>query len=82
MLDEKVEFGGDVSFTAGPVGRTAGVATSPTLDAGILIWSMNEGAFIGASVKGAVLTANNDVNRAIYGMTMEEVLTNPEKVKM
>ena len=82
LLDEKVEFGGDVSFAAGPVGRTVGVGTNPTLDAGILIWSISQGAFVGASVKGAVLTANNDVNRAAYGMTAEEVLANPEKVKM
>jgi lipid-binding SYLF domain-containing protein len=82
LLDEKLEFGGGVSFAAGPVGRTAGAGTNPTLDAGILTWSRSEGAFVGASVKGAVLTADNDVNRAVYGMTAKEILANPEKVKM
>lgn len=81
LLDEKVEFGGDVSFAAGPVGRTAGVGTNPTLDAGILTWSRSEGAFLGASVKGAVLTADNDVNRAVYGMTAKDILDNPAMVK-
>lgn len=81
LLDEKVEFGGDVSFAAGPVGRTAGVGTNPTLDAGILTWSRSEGAFLGASVKGAVLTADNDVNRAVYGMIAKDILDNPAMVK-
>jgi lipid-binding SYLF domain-containing protein len=82
LLDEKVEFGGDVSFAAGPVGRTAGVGTNPTLDAGILTWSRSEGAFLGASVKGAVLTADNDLNRAVYGLTAKDVLDNPAMVRI
>lgn len=82
LLDEKVEFGAGASFAAGPIGRTAGAGTNPTLDAGILTWSRSEGAFIGASVKGAVLTADNDVNRAVYGTTAKEILANPSMVKM
>ena len=82
LLDEKVEFGAGVSFAAGPVGRTAGVGTNPTLDTGILTWSMSDGAFIGASLKGAVLTADNDLNRAIYGMEAKDILANPGKAKI
>ncbi len=82
LLDEKVEFGGALSFAAGPVGRTVGAGTNPTLDVGVLTYSMSEGAFIGAALKGAVLTADNSVNNAIYGMSAKEVLANPEKVKM
>lgn len=80
LLDEKVEFGGDLSFAAGPIGRTVGAGTNPTLDAGVLTYSRSKGAFIGASIKGAVLTADNDVNRAVYGMTAKEVLDNPAKI--
>lgn len=81
LLDDKIEFGGDVSFAAGPVGRTAAASTNLTLDAGILTWSRSEGAFIGASIKGAVLDADNEVNRAVYGMGARDVLMMPEKVK-
>ncbi len=82
LLDEKLEFGGDLSFAAGPVGRTVGAGTNPTLDVGVLTYSMSKGAFIGASIKGAVLTADNSVNNAIYGMSAKEVLANPGQVKM
>jgi lipid-binding SYLF domain-containing protein len=78
--DEKFEFGGDVSFAAGPVGRTAGAGT--TLDAGVLTWSRSEGAFVGASLKGAELNADNSKNQAMYGMTANQILSNPESVKM
>lgn len=82
LLDEKVEFGGALSFAAGPVGRTVGAGTNPTLDVGVLTYSMSEGAFVGAAIKGAVLTADNSMNEAIYGRTAKEILANPEKVKM
>lgn len=82
LLDENVEFGGALSFAAGPVGRTVGAGTNPTLDVGVLTYSMSEGAFIGATIKGAVLTADNSLNEAIYGMSAKEILANPEKVKM
>ncbi len=82
LLKDKLEFGGDLSFAAGPVGRTAGAGTNLTLDAGILTWSQSEGAFIGASLKGAVLTADNSINNAIYGMPAKDILANPENVQM
>lgn len=81
VLDGNFEFGGAVSFAAGPVGRTAGAGTNPTLDAGVLTWSRSKGAFIGASLKGAVLTADNSTNQEVYGMNGKEILENPQSVK-
>ena len=78
-IGEKLEFGGDLSFAAGPVGRTAGAGVTP--DAAVLTWSRSEGAFIGASLKGANISADNSKNRAVYGMTAEEILRNPDRVK-
>jgi lipid-binding SYLF domain-containing protein len=78
-MGEKLEFGGDLSFAAGPVGRTAGVGATP--DAAVLTWSRSEGAFIGASLKGANISADNSKNQAVYGMTAEEIMRNPERVK-
>ncbi len=82
LLDDKLAFEGDLSFAAGPVGRTASAGTNLTLDAAILTWSRSKGAFVGASVKGAVLTADNDTNNAVYGMSAKDILANPEQIKM
>ena len=82
LLDDKLEFEGDLSFAAGPIGRTVGVGTNLTADAGILIYSRSKGAFIGASIGGAVLTADNSINEAFYKMKAGEVLDKPESVNL
>lgn len=82
LLDDKLEFEGDLSFAAGPIGRTVGAGTNLTADAGILVYSRSEGAFIGASIGGAVLTADNSINEAFYKMKAGEVLEKPESVNL
>jgi len=59
---------------AGPVGREAAASTNPRLDAGILSYSRSKGAFIGAALKGAVISPDNDLNEAVYDMKAREVL--------
>jgi lipid-binding SYLF domain-containing protein/osmotically-inducible protein OsmY len=75
LLNDKFEFGGEASAAAGPVGRTASAATSATLNAAILSYSRSHGAFAGVSLKGAVVEPDNDLNRAFYGKTAREILT-------
>ncbi len=82
LLDDNLAFEGNVSFAAGPIGRTLGAATNATLDSGILIWSRSKGAFVGASIGGAVLTADNSKNEAFYNMKAGEVLEKPESVNL
>ena len=82
LLDDKLEFEGDLSFAAGPIGRTVGAGTNLTADAGILIYSRSKGAFVGVSIGGAVLTADNSINEAFYKMKASEILENPGKVSM
>ena len=82
LLDDKLEFEGDLSFAAGPIGRTIGAGTNLTADAGILIYSRSKGAFVGASIGGAVLTADNSINEAFYKMKAGEVLDKPESVNL
>ena len=74
LLEDKFELGGEASIAAGPVGREAAASTNPTLDAGILSYSRSKGAFIGAALKGAVISPDNDLNVAIYGKKADEVL--------
>ena len=74
LLKDKFELGGEASIAAGPVGREAAASTNPRLDAGILSYSRSKGAFVGAALKGAVITPDNDLNEAIYGKKADEVL--------
>src|SRR5215211_3822719 len=60
LLKDKFELGGEVGIAAGPVGREAAASTNPRLDAGILSYSRSKGAFIGAALKGAVISPDND----------------------
>ena len=74
LLKDKFELGGEVGIAAGPVGREAAASTNPRLDAGILSYSRSKGAFIGAALKGAVISPDNDLNEAIYGVKADELL--------
>lgn len=75
LLKDKFELGGEASIAAGPVGREAAASTNLRLDAGILSYSRSKGAFIGAALKGAVITPDNDLNEAIYNKKADAVLT-------
>ena len=75
LLKDKFEIGGEASVAAGPIGREAAASTNPTLDAGILSYSRTKGAFIGAAIKGAVISPDNDLNQAVYGIKATELLT-------
>lgn len=77
LLEDKFEIGGEAGVAAGPVGREAAASTNPTLDAGILSYSRSKGAFIGAALKGAVISPDNDLNEAVYGKKATAVLTGP-----
>jgi lipid-binding SYLF domain-containing protein len=74
LLKDKFEIGGEVGVAAGPVGREAAASTNLTLDAGILSYSRSKGAFIGAALKGAVISPDNDLNEAVYGMKANAVM--------
>ncbi|HSE32283.1 MAG TPA: lipid-binding SYLF domain-containing protein [Pyrinomonadaceae bacterium] len=75
LLSDKFEIGGEASVAAGPVGREAAASTNPRLDAGILSYSRSKGVFVGAALKGAVITPDNDLNEAVYGLKAKEILT-------
>ena len=75
LLGDKFEFGAEASVAAGPVGRTASAATNGTMKAEILSYSRSHGAFIGASLKGAVITPDNDLNEAFYGKSALSLLS-------
>jgi len=71
LLSSKFTLGGDASVAAGPVGRTAAAQTDAYLTAEILSWSRSRGLFAGVSLQGATLRQDLDVNRRVYGKSLE-----------
>jgi lipid-binding SYLF domain-containing protein len=83
LLEDKFEMGGEASIAAGPVGRTAAASTNATLDAGILTYARSKGAFIGASLNGAVISPDNDLNEAVYdGKKASDILSTGSGMKL
>ncbi len=75
LLKDKVELGGELSVAAGPVGREAAASTDALLSAGMLSYSRSKGAFIGAAIKGGVISPDNDLNEAVYGAKAKELFS-------
>ncbi len=74
LLEDKFEMGGEASVAAGPVGRAAAASTNATLDAGILTYSRTQGLFAGVSLKGAIISQDNDMNTSIYKKSAKGLL--------
>ena len=80
LLEDKFEIGGEASIAAGPVGRSVAASTNLTLDAGILSYSRSKGAFIGAALKGVIISPDNDLNEAVYGLKARDILTGSQQM--
>ena len=63
--DGNVTLGADASVAAGPVGRQAEAAVTPT--AAIYTYSRTKGLFAGASLEGAVIATQKTANARYYG---------------
>jgi len=60
-----VTIGVDLSAAAGPVGRTAAGAVTPT--AAVYTYSRSKGLFVGVSLEGAVIGTQRQSNFTYYG---------------
>jgi SH3 domain-containing YSC84-like protein 1 len=80
LVQDSVKLGGEVSATAGPVGRSSEGSTDAQLHAEILSYSRTRGLFAGASLEGAVLKQDEDGNRRLYGhrVTAKQLLIRGE----
>jgi len=76
LLADKFTVGGELTATAGPVGRTAHAATDAQMHAQLLSWSRSQGLFLGAALDGSVVKPNQDANLRLYGRatTGKEIL--------
>ena len=75
-----MQFGGDISVAAGPVGRTAEANITPV--AAVYAYSRSQGLFGGVSLEGTVVATRNDANAQYYGraVTPGEILSGKVKV--
>jgi SH3 domain-containing YSC84-like protein 1 len=73
-----VTIGADVSAAAGPVGRTASGAVTPT--AAVYTYSKSKGLFAGVSLEGAVIGTQRQSNFRYYGRPVraDEILAGLE----
>lgn len=84
----KFTFGGDVSVTAGPVGRNAEASTDVQLKSEIYSYARSKGLFIGASIEGTSLRIDKKANARFYKSDISaekilngEISTVPDVVK-
>lgn len=81
LLSAKWKIGADAGIAAGPFGRDASASTSWKADTGILTYSRAKGAFIGATLNGANVTADMDSIKSFYGRPVDfrDILTGKVK---
>ncbi|MGO9017180.1 MAG: YSC84-related protein [Syntrophobacteraceae bacterium] len=75
-----VQFGGNMSVAAGPIGRTAEAGVTPV--AAVYAYSRSKGLFGGISLEGTVIATRNEANANYYGrsVTPGEILSGKVKV--
>jgi SH3 domain-containing YSC84-like protein 1 len=67
LLTTKAKFGGDVTATAGPVGRMGAAEEDAVLHAELLTYSRSKGLFAGAGLTGSTMRADGPANTKLYG---------------
>ena len=67
ILSGKGKIGGDISGSAGPVGRNLQANLDVYLRTSILTYSRSRGLFGGVSLDGSTLRPDNKANQALYG---------------
>ena len=76
IADGKLTLGADASIAAGPVGRSAGIATDIDFQAEVFSYSRSRGLFAGVALEGAGISMDGDANAAFYGtedITAEQI---------
>jgi lipid-binding SYLF domain-containing protein len=73
-------LGGDISATAGPVGRSGSATTDYKFEAEVYSYSRSKGLFAGISLAGSAITVDADANGEFYenNPTTEDILKDDE----
>jgi len=64
-------LGGDISATAGPVGRSSSANTDYKMEAEVYSYSRSKGLFAGISLNGAVIDIDQDADKAFYNKDVD-----------
>lgn len=69
-------LGGDISATAGPVGRNSSASTDYKMEAEVYSYSKSKGLFAGISLSGSSIAVDKKFNPSFYGkpLTPDEIL--------
>jgi lipid-binding SYLF domain-containing protein len=67
LLSDKFTLGVEASASAGPISANADKSTEIDMSAEIFTYSQNSGLFAGAILNGAVISNDDEKNRALYG---------------
>lgn len=65
--DGSFTLGGDISVTAGPVGRNSTASTDLKLEAEVYSYSRSKGLFAGISIAGSDISIDDKANETFYG---------------
>ncbi len=60
-------LGGDISVTAGPVGRNSTASTDYKMEAEVYSYSRSKGLFAGISLSGSAISVDAKANESFYG---------------
>jgi lipid-binding SYLF domain-containing protein len=67
LLKDKIKLGGDISASAGPVGRDSQASTTELANAEFLTYSRSKGLFAGVDLNGDEVHQNSKDTREYYG---------------
>ncbi len=73
-------IGGDISATAGPVGRSTSANTDYKLEAEVYSYSRSRGLFAGISINGSNLAIDKTANSNFYGdnVSAQDIFASPK----
>ena len=64
-------LGGDISATAGPVGRSSSASTDYKMEAEVYSYSRSKGLFAGISLSGSAIDVDQKADNAFYGEDLD-----------
>ena len=64
-------LGGDISATAGPVGRNSTASTDYKMEAEVYSYSRSKGLFAGISLSGSAIDVDQKADKAFYGQDID-----------
>ncbi|HVZ97899.1 MAG TPA: lipid-binding SYLF domain-containing protein [Chitinophagaceae bacterium] len=75
-------LGGEISATAGPVGRNSTASTDYKMEAEVYSYSRSKGLFAGISLSGSAISVDSKSNESFYGkdLTSGELFSNDTEV--